>query len=87
MTDRNRELVPDSCNLRQKALTTGLCSERWYSEHSGVCRRTELPGTCRVLHTCKVWWAVGRGPGGPDLGMEAITRHWEKFPFRSVCSL
>ena len=26
------------------ALTTGLCSEGWYSEHSGVCRRAELPG-------------------------------------------
>ena len=41
----NRELVPDNRSLvRERALTTGLCSERWYSEHSGVCRRAELPG-------------------------------------------
>ena len=45
MEDRNRELVPDNWNLvREKALTTGLCSEGWYSEHSGVRRRAELPG-------------------------------------------
>ena len=43
--DRNRELVPDNWSLvRGRALTTGLCSEGWYSEHSGVCRRAELPG-------------------------------------------
>ena len=45
MMTRNRELVPDKCSLvREKALTTGLCSEGWYSEHSDVCRRDELPG-------------------------------------------
>ena len=45
MADRNRELVPDNWSLvREIALTTGLCSEGWYSKHSGVCRRTELPG-------------------------------------------
>ena len=45
MTDRNRELVPNNWSLvRERALTTGLCSEGWYSEHSGVCRRVELPG-------------------------------------------
>ena len=45
MADRNRELVPDKWTLvRERALTTGLCSEGWYSEHSGVCRRAELPG-------------------------------------------
>ena len=45
MTDRNRELVPDKWSLvRERALTTGLCSEGWYSEHSGVCSRAELPG-------------------------------------------
>ena len=45
MADRNRELVPDNWNLvRERALTTGLCAEGWYSEHSGVCRRAELPG-------------------------------------------
>ena len=38
MADRNRELVPDNWSLvRERALTTGLCSEGWYSEHSGVC--------------------------------------------------
>ena len=41
MADRNRELVPDNWSLaRERALTTGLCSEGWYSEHSGVCRIT-----------------------------------------------
>ena len=45
MTDKNRELVPDNWSLvRERALTTGLCSEGRYSEHSGVCRRVELPG-------------------------------------------
>ena len=45
MADRNRELVPDNWSLvRERALTTGLCSEGWYSEHSGVCRRVEPPG-------------------------------------------
>ena len=45
MTGRNRELVPDIWSLvRERALTTGLCSEGWYSDHSGVCRRAELPG-------------------------------------------
>ena len=45
MADRNRELVPDNWSLvRERALTTGLCSEGRYSEHSGVCRRAELPG-------------------------------------------
>ena len=44
MTGRNRELVPDSCSLvRERALTTGLYSEGWYSERSDVCRRMELP--------------------------------------------
>ena len=45
MADRNRELVPDNWSLAgERALTTGLCSEGWYSEHAGVCRRAELPG-------------------------------------------
>jgi len=45
MADRNRELLPDSWNLvRERALTTGLCVEGWYCEHSGVCRRVELLG-------------------------------------------
>jgi len=45
MADRNRELVPGNWSLvRERVLTTGLCSEGWYSEHSGVCRRAELPG-------------------------------------------
>ena len=47
MADRNRELVPDNWSLvRERALTTGHFSEGWYSEHSGVCRRAELPGRC-----------------------------------------
>ena len=45
MADRNRELVPNNWGLvRERALTIGLCSEGWYSEHSGVCRRAELAG-------------------------------------------
>ena len=37
MTDRNGELVPDNWSLvREKALTTGLRSEGWHSEHSGA---------------------------------------------------
>ena len=45
MADRNRELVPDNWSLvRERVLTIGLCSEGRYSEHSGVCRRAELPG-------------------------------------------
>ena len=44
MADRNRELVPDNWSLvRERALTTGLCLEGWYSEHLGDRRRAELP--------------------------------------------
>ena len=40
MADRNRELVPDNWSVvRERALTTGLCSERQYSEYAGICRR------------------------------------------------
>ena len=45
MTNRNWELVPDSWSpVWERVLITGLCSEGWYSEHSGVCRRAELLG-------------------------------------------
>ena len=45
MTERDSELVPDNWSLvKERALTTGLYSEGWYSEHSGVCRRAKLPG-------------------------------------------
>ena len=45
MTDRNRELVPDSWMLvRERTLTTGPCWEGGYSEHSIICRRAELVG-------------------------------------------
>ena len=45
MANRNRELVLDNWSLvTERVLTTGFCSEGWYSEHSGVCRRAELPG-------------------------------------------
>ena len=38
--DRNRELAPDNWSLvKERVLTTGLCSEGWYSEHSGVCTK------------------------------------------------
>ena len=58
MADRNRELVPDNWSLvRERALTTGLCSEGWYSEHTGVCRRAELPGGSVKV---KKFWKVAR---------------------------
>ena len=45
MAARNRESVEDNWSLlRERVLTTGLCSEGWYFEHSGVCRRAELAG-------------------------------------------
>ena len=44
-TETDSELVPDNWSLvKERVLTTGLCSEGWHSEHSGVCRRAELPG-------------------------------------------
>ena len=45
--DRNRELVADNWSpVRERALTAGLCSEGWYSEHSSVLYVEErmLPG-------------------------------------------
>ena len=43
--DRNRQLVPDSRSLpRVRALTTGLCSGEWYSEHSGVSVKQSVEG-------------------------------------------
>ena len=58
MADRNRGLVPDNWSLvRERTLTTGLCSEGWYSEHSGVCRRAELPGGgCKGEEVLKGRW-------------------------------
>ena len=45
MTDKNRELVPDNWSLvRERALTTGLCSEGWYSKHSSV-KKSGAAGT------------------------------------------
>ena len=45
MAAKNRELVPDNWSLvKERTLTTGLCSERWYSEYWGVCKGAELPG-------------------------------------------
>ena len=38
MVDRNKELVPYNWSLvRERVLTTGLCSEGWYSEHFDLC--------------------------------------------------
>ena len=46
MADRNRELVPDNWSVvRERALTTGLCSEGWYSHFrklSNVARFVQL---------------------------------------------
>ena len=45
IADRNRELVQNNWSLvKERSLTTGLCSRGWYSEHLGVCGRAELPG-------------------------------------------
>ena len=55
MAARNRESVEDNWSLlRERVLTTGLCSEGWYSEHSGVCRRAELPGRSVIWRICSV---------------------------------
>ena len=44
MTVRKREWVPDRWSLvRERALTTGLCAEGWYSEHS--VRKDGIPNT------------------------------------------
>ena len=49
ITDESRELVPGSWSLvRERALTTRLCEKGWYSERSGVCRRTELLGRSKM---------------------------------------
>ena len=51
-----RGLVPDNWTLHmvsKRALTTGLCLEGWYSEHSGVCRRSELLG--KSVKVKKFW--------------------------------
>ena len=43
---RQKQLVPDNWSLvRERALTTGLCSAGWYSEHSGVCTSTHFINT------------------------------------------
>ena len=39
MTDRNRELEPG-----KRKSADHWTAERWGFEHSGVCRRAELPG-------------------------------------------
>ena len=55
MAARNRESVEDNWSLlSERVLTTGLCSEGWYSEHSGVCRRAELPGRSVIWRICSV---------------------------------
>ena len=58
LMDRNQDPVPESWKLvRELALTPGLCSERWYSEHSGTCRRAALPG--RSIKVKKLWKVEG----------------------------
>ena len=60
MTDRNRELVPHNWSLvRERALTTGLCSEGSYSEYTGVIyiytrRPLKTSGirSCKFEHVC-----------------------------------
>ena len=58
MVDRNRELVPDNWSLvRERALTTGLCLEGWYSEHLGVCMKSGAAGKeCKGEEALKGRW-------------------------------
>ena len=59
MADRNRELVLDNWSLvRERALTTGLCSERRYFEHAGACRRVSgaVGKECKGKEVLKVRW-------------------------------
>ena len=45
MTDRDRELVPDNWSLvRVRELSTGLCSERGYSEQLGCLQKYGAAG-------------------------------------------
>ena len=75
MVDRNRELVPDNWSLvRERALTTGLCSEGWYSEHSGVCRRAELPGGSVKVKSVKVVIVVCTELPSLDLVLKSSSR-------------
>ena len=57
VTDRSGELVPCCWSLvKERAPTTWFCAKELYSEHSGVCRRTEL-----LRRSVKVKiWEVGR---------------------------
>ena len=59
VTDRSGELAPCSCSsVQDRALTTGLCANEWYSEQSDVCRRTELlRGSVKLKNV----WEVGGG--------------------------
>ena len=73
--DRNRESAPDRWSLvREKALTTGLCSEGWCCEHSGLCRRAELPGRRVYSNTVKVekFWKADGGLTRNDLKAKGI---------------
>ena len=59
VTNRSGEFVPCCWSLvRERSLTTWLCAKGWYSENSGVCRRTELPR--RSVKVKKIW-GVSRG--------------------------
>ena len=73
MSNRNRELVPDIWSLvRERALTTGLFSEGWYSERSGVCRRADLPGRSVKV---KQFWKVDGSLMRNDLKWSVISQY------------
>ena len=89
MADRNRASVPNNWSLvRQRTLTTGLCSEGWYSEHSGVCIILSEVTLCgwpivkiRELTNCNTF--VMRWPRAIDTTLESAY-YWLQYRMRSV---
>ena len=80
VTNRSGEFVPCCWSLvRERVLTTWLCANGWYSEHSGVCRRMEL---ARRSVKVKKIWEVG---GGRTI--QRFKAKWSEFEFKSFFSI
>ena len=80
VTDRSGKLVPSCWSLvRERALTTWLCAKGWYYEHSGVCRRTELP---KWSVKVKKVWEVGRGRA-----IQRFKEKWSEFEINPFFNL
>ena len=72
VTDRSGELVPCYWSLvKERALTTWLCATGGYSEHSGVCRETEMPR--RNVKAKKIW------EGGRGRTIHRFKAEWSEF--------